>query len=265
MSDQFSKAEAYDDYMGRWSARLAPLFLNFAGIRDGERALDVGCGTGVLSRAVVGAAPRSEVVGVDPSEAFIEHARAQGDDPRVTFDVGNAMDLPYSDASFGQSLSMLVFHFIPDGGKAAGEMRRVTRPGGSVAACTWDTGDGGLKMVIGFWDEAVKLNPAAEELRPERSQKNNRRGEFTELWEAAGMENVEETALEFGMDFSSFDDYWLPNLQGVGPVGAYIKGRSPEGREALREAMRRRFLPGGEDGPFTIGARAWAVQGTVPD
>ena len=142
MADMFSNTEAYENYMGRWSARLAPLFLNFAGIRDGERALDVGCGTGILSRAVAGAAPRSEVVGVDPSETFIEHARAQGDDPRVTFDVGNAMDLPYSDASFGQSLSMLVFHFIPDGGKAAGEMRRVTRPGGSVAACTWDTGDG---------------------------------------------------------------------------------------------------------------------------
>ena len=95
--------------------------------------------------------------------------------------------------------------------------------------------------------------------------KFNRRGQLTELWEATGLENIEETGIEFGMDFSSFDDYWLPYLQGVGQLGVYIKDLSPEVRDALREALRKRFLPGGEDGPFTLGARAWAVRGTVPD
>ena len=265
MSDQFSKAEAYDDYMGRWSIRMAPLFLDFAGVRDGERMLDVGCGTGVLSRALSGAAPSSDVVGVDPSEPFIEYARAQGDDSRVTYEVGNALELSYPDASFGQSLSMLVLHLIPEAETVAGEMRRVTRPGGLVAACTWDIGGGGLELVSSLWDEAVKLDPAAEELRAERTLKYNRRGQLTELWEATGLENIEETGIELGMDFTSFDDYWLPFLQGVGPVGAYVKDLSPEVRDALREALWNRFLPGGEDGPFTLGARAWAVRGTVPD
>ncbi len=264
MADMFSNAAGYENLTGRWSARLAPLFLEFAKIRDGERALDVGCGTGVLSRALAGAAPRSEVVGVDQSGPFIEYARAQGDDPRVTYEVGNALELTYPNASFGQALSMLVIMLIPDGEKAAGEMRRVTRPGGLVAACTGDSGDGGLKYITTLWDEAVKLDPAAEELRPERSLKFNRRGQLTELWEATGLENIEETGIEFGMDFSSFDDYWLPYLQGVGQLGVYIKDLSPEVRDALREALRKRFLPGGEDGPFSLGARAWAVRGTVP-
>ncbi len=265
MADHFSNTEAYDNYMGRWSARFAPLFMDFAGLRDGERLLDVGCGTGALSREVLDAAPRSEIVGIDPSEPFIEHARAKIADPRITFEVGDALELSYPDASFGQSLSLFVFMLIPDGEKAAGEMRRVTRPGGSVAACTWDTGGGGMELVSTLWDEAVKLNPAANELRADRSLKYNRQGQLTELWEVTGLENIEETGIEFGMDFTSFDDYWLPHLGGVGPVGAYVKELSPDSRDALREAMRTRFLPGGEDGPFTLGARAWAVQGTVPN
>ena len=265
MSEMFSNPEAYEFQTGRWHTRLAPLFLDFAKIRDGERALDVGCGTGVLSRALAGAAPRSEVVGIDPSESTIEYAREQCADPKITYEVGNALDLPYPDASFGQSLSMLVFMFIPEGEKAAREMRRVTRPGGLVAACTWDSGGGGLEYVNTFWDEAVKLDPAAEELRPERTLKNNRRGQLTGVWDAAGLENVEETGIEMAMDFSSFDDYWLPFLGGVGPVAAYIQDLSTEGRDALKDALRKRFLPGGEDGPFTLGARAWAVRGTVPN
>ena len=263
MTDMFSKAAAYENFMGRWSAHLAPLFMDFAGVSDGERVLDVGCGTGVLSWAVVGATPRSEVVGVDPSEPFIEYAREQCADPRVTFEVGNALELSYPDASFGQSMSMLVFHFIPEGKKAAGEMRRVTRPGGSVAACVWD-GDGGLEMASAFCDEAVKLDPAAEDKR-EKYLNHNRQGDLTELWKATGLEMVEETTIELQMDFTSFDDYWFPFLQGVGPVGAYINDLSRESRDTLQEALRKRFFPGGEDGPFSLGARAWAVRGTVPE
>ncbi len=258
MADHYSNTEAYENFMGRWSARLAPLFLDFAGVRDGERALDVGCGTGALSRALA-AASRSEVVGVDPSEPFIEYGRAHNGDSRITYDLGDAMELPYPDASFDQSLSMFVFQFISDREQAAGEMRRVTRPGGTVAACTWD-GEGGFEA---FWDEAFKLDPAGKEKRG--ASLLFRRGQFAGLWDAAGLENVEETAIELQMDFTSFDDYWLPFLGAVGPLGAYMQDLSTEGRDALREAMRKRLRPGGEDGPFTLGARAWAVRGTVPD
>jgi len=264
MAEMFSNAAAYDSYMGRWSARLAPLFLDFAGVRDGDRVLDVGCGTGVLSRAVLVSTPRSEVVGVDPARPFIEHARANCSGPRIRYDVGDALALPYPDASFGQSLSLLVLMFIPQGEKAAGEMRRVTRPGGAVAACTWDSGEGGMELASTFWEEAIRLDPAAEARRADKNLRYNRRGELGALWKAAGLEGVEETAIEMRMEFASFDDYWLPCLLGVGPVGSYVKGLSPEGLGALREALRARFLGGGPDGPFTLHARAWAVRGAVP-
>jgi SAM-dependent methyltransferase len=261
MSDNFSNTVAYENLVGRWSAPLARLFLDFVGVSDGERALDVGCGTGALSRALA-AASRSEVVGVDPSEPFIEYGRAHNGDSRITYDLGDAMELPYPDAAFGQSLSMLVFHFISDREKAAGEMRRVTRPGGTVAACTWDA-EGGFEFNRAFWGEAYKLDPAEKERRG--ASRLFRRGQFTGLWDAAGLENVEEAALEFRMEFTSFDDYWLPFLPGVSPLAAYVKSLSPGGRDALREALRMRFLPGGVEGPFTLGARAWAVRGTVPE
>ena len=108
-----------------------------------------------------------------------------------------------------------------------------------------------------------KLDPAAEDKR-EIYLNHNRQGDLAELWEGTGLEKVEETTIELQMDFTSFDDYWLPFLQGVGPLGAYVKDLSPESRDTLREALRNRLLGGKDDGPFTLGARAWAVRGIVP-
>lgn len=138
MAEMFSNAAAYEGLMGRWSARLAPLFMNFAQVKDGERVLDVGCGTGSLVRTIADNAGQSEIVGIDPAQPSIDYCRARFPDPRITFDVGSAMDLPYATDSFDQSLSLLVFSFVPQPEKAASEMRRVTRPGGTIAACNWD-------------------------------------------------------------------------------------------------------------------------------
>lgn len=132
----FFNAEAYERLMGRWSRRLAPLLIEFADVREGDRVLDVGSGTGSLALAV-NAAHRSEVVGIDPSAAYVELARTRTADPRVRFDVGDAQVLPYPDASFDKCLALLVINFIPDARKAVAEMRRVTRPGGRVAARLW--------------------------------------------------------------------------------------------------------------------------------
>lgn len=257
----FSNADAYERYMGRWSARLAPLFADFAGIPDGGRVLDVGCGPGALIQVVTERARRAKIVGVDPALPFVAFARARFTAGRAAFQCGRAGELPYRDDSFDLSLSLLVFQLIPGPEEAAAEMRRVTRPGGTVAACAWD--GRGLELASLLWEEAARLDPqGAEGLG--RGRRISREGQLAGLWREAGLSAVEEITIEIATEFASFDDYWLPVLAGVGPVGAYVSGLTPERRDALREAMRTRLLAGRPDGPIALSARAWAVRGTVP-
>jgi SAM-dependent methyltransferase len=261
MPEMFSNASSYDKYMGRWSAKLAPLFARFAGVPDGDRVLDVGCGTGSLVQALADLNRRSELVGIDPTPGFIMYARQRFTDPRITF--AQAFELPYAESSFDHALSMLVFHLIPTPDKAAKEMRRVTKPGGILAACTWD-GAGGMELSSVFWSEAIRLDLAAEE-RAERSTHCNLEGQLAKLWKTTGVDDVEETAIDIRMDFTSFDDYWLPYLGGVGPTGVYVAGLADDQRRALRERLRDRLLGGRSDAAFSLTARARAVRGRVPN
>jgi SAM-dependent methyltransferase len=258
MTQMFSNAIAYEAVMGRWSSRLAALFLDFAKIGDADRVLDVGCGTGSLVKGILERTQRARVVGIDPAEAFVDYGRARFPDSRATFDCGSALKLPYPDASFDRSLSLLVFQFLAQPGIAASEMRRVTRPGGTVAACTWDRT--GQEMSELFWEECVRLDPGAEE-KAQRPNVCNRVGQLTELWRATGFEDVGEVTLEMRTDFTCFDDFWLPYTKGAGPQGAYVASLSPEKREVLRDALRRRFV-GERDGAFSLRAVALAVRGT---
>src|SRR5215831_4802733 len=132
----FEVAEAYERQRGRSSRKLAPLFVDFVGVQ-GE-VLDVGCGTGALSFAIAKSERVSKIVGLDLSEAFLGFARSKTDDRRISFELGDAQNLPFSNASFDQCLALLVMRFIPDALKAVREMRRVTRPGGMVATAMWD-------------------------------------------------------------------------------------------------------------------------------
>jgi SAM-dependent methyltransferase len=264
MTEMFAKAEAYEGLMGRWSMRLAPLFLDFAQVRDGARVLDVGCGTGSLAHTLAHRAPGSEIIGIDPSQPAIDYCRERFAGMRMGFDCGNGMGLPYEDDAFDHSLSLLVFQFIAQPEKASREMRRVTRPGGTVAACTWDSVGGGMEMSAIFWQEAAVVDPAGAQARAERPRLCSSRGTLEALWKDTGLEHSVEVALEFRTEFSDFDDYWLPFTKAAGPHGVYVDSLPPEHRDALRDRLRSRILANGPDHPFSLNARAWAVRGTVP-
>lgn len=261
MPDLFSNADGYESVMGRWSAHLAALFLDFAGLSDGERVLDVGCGTGSLVAQVAQRASHSTIVGIDPSQPFVVYARERFPDSRIKIDHGTAVDLPYEAASFDRALSLLVFMFIDEDQRAAGEMRRVTRPGGTVAACTWRRD--GLEMSTILWEVITGFDPKAVR-HPERVLRLNQPGELLELWNQVGFEDCQETELELAMQFSSFDDYWEPYMQGAGPDAAYLLSISAEERQEIRDAVRLRMLQRSRDGAFTLTARALAVRGRVP-
>jgi len=255
-------SEGYERFMGRWSRLLAPAYISFAGIRNGERILDVGTGTGSVATTLAAAMPSSEIVGIDPSEAFISHAKSNTRSERVRFEVGDAQALPQKDAAFDHAMSLLVMNFVPDHEKALGEMRRVTRPGGAVSACVWDY-NAGMEMLRFFWDEVVALDPAMES-KDERHMKLSREGQLGALWRKAGLTDVQERSLSIEQRYVSFDDYWMPFLKGAGPGGAYVVSLNDQRRRQLGARLQERLLGDRKDGPFTLKARAWCVRGNVP-
>jgi len=258
----FTAGSGYEAYMGRWSRLLAVRFVDFAGIRNGQRVLDVGTGTGALATAVHNAAPASEVVGIDPSQGFIAFAAKSSDSALVSFEVGDAQQLRFEDASFDHAMALLVMNFIPDHDKAVAEMRRVTRAGGSVSACVWDYNEG-MQSLRYFWDEVVAQEPHAAG-KDERNMKLSRQGQLGALWKKAGLTDVEEQPLAIEQRFKSFEDYWGPFRTGVGPGGAYVVSLPEEQRRELEARMRTRLLGTRADGPFALNARAWCVRGRVP-
>jgi ubiquinone/menaquinone biosynthesis C-methylase UbiE len=256
----FSEAEKYERFMGRWSQRLAPLFVGFADVKNGERVLDVGCGTGSLALAMAGHGV-SEVVAIDLSLAYVEFATVRERDSRIRFQVGDAQKLAFSSATFDRCVSLLALNFIPDARMALSEMRRVARPGGWIAACVWDYGEG-MEMLRKFWDAVVSVDPAAAQ-RDERNMRLSRQGELSALWREAGLDDIKEQGLVVDTPFRSFSDYWEPFLDGQGPAGAYVENLGQPERNKLESRLRSTILDGKSDGPFTLRARAWAARGQV--
>jgi ubiquinone/menaquinone biosynthesis C-methylase UbiE len=255
----FQNAAAYEQMMGRWSRRLAPLLIRFGGLSDGDKVLDVGCGTGNLTFTAHELANVGAVTGIDLTPGFVEFATSRNTDPRINFQQGDARALPFEDNSFDRAFSMLVLQFIPDAPKAVAEMKRVVRPGGSVTAAVWDDFSG-LPSSRMIWDIAATLDPALKRpfLRP-MSKPN----EMATVWADLGLVDVEQTSLLIRMEFGSFDDYWLPFTKGEGPAGQLVVGLSESDKSRLAEHVRQAYLSGQPDGPRSFASTAWACRGKV--
>jgi ubiquinone/menaquinone biosynthesis C-methylase UbiE len=258
----FSQGEAYERFMGRWSRALAPHFVAFCNVHDGESILDVGSGTGSLALALEAATRAVRVTGVDPAKSYVSYAQSRTHSHRTSFEIGDAQRLRFPDRSFDKTLSLLVLNFIPDPPRAVKEMVRVTRPGGIVGAAVWDYTEG-MEMLRIFWDQAVALDSAID-VRDERHMPFCAKGELAALWRQHGLLQVEEASLIVPLAFSSFEDYWSPFLGGQGPAGSYVASLTVEQRTQLEQRLRHRLLVAGREGPITLKARAWAVKGLVP-
>jgi len=253
--------DVYEWLMGRWSRRLAVPFLDFSGLADGERILDLGCGTGILTRAILAACQPAEVVAVDYSAAYLASAKRALGDTSVRFETGNACALAMPDASFDRVLSLLMLHHIPRAEQAVREMRRVLRQGGVGAAAVWDT-RGGFVANRMFWDTAALISTRAAELRSAYyTRPMTRPGELARAFREAGFTDVAETTLVIRMEFKDFDDYWRPYLGGDGPVADCLDTLTAAERARLEAALRAAYLDGEVDGPRSYAALAFAVKG----
>jgi SAM-dependent methyltransferase len=256
----WAAGEAYEPYVGRWSRLVAPVFLDQLGVPPGTAWLDVGCGTGALTSAILQRCEPSAVVGVEPSEGFRAHAERTVADPRVRFRAGVAEALPVEDSGYGAEVSGLVLNFVPDQTLAAREMRRVVQPGGLVAGYVWDYAEG-MQMMRRFWDAAAALDPEGAGGRDESLRFPLCRPQpLRDLFEAAGLIEVEVAAIDITTPFRDFDDYWSPFLAGGAPAPAYCVALPEPRRTALREHLRA-SLPTDAEGRIVLTARAWTVTG----
>jgi SAM-dependent methyltransferase len=261
--NMFGDAEKYERFMGRWSRLMAPLLVDFTGLPDRGRVLDVGSGTGSLAFEITERKRLARVVGIDPSKEYVAYAGSRNPFPgRASFQVGDGQALNFPDGAFDSSASLLVFNFIPDPAKALKDVRRVTRSGGRISAAVWDYG-AGMRMLRTFWDAAVTVDSSAEKA-DERHMPLCRSGELSDLWKRGGLEDVHEQPLDITMQFKSFADYWDPFLLGQGPAGSFLARLNQEKVQALRREVKRRLSLASETTPFALPARVWAVRGTVP-
>ena len=240
--------------MGRYSVPLARRLADAVGVEAGQRVLDVGCGPGALTACLAERLGPEHVAAIDPSESYVEACRRRN--PGVAVREGRAESLPFADGVFDAALAQLVFQFMSDPLAAAGELRRVVRPGGAVGGCVWDYADG-MRMLAVFWDSARELDPAAP--HEADTLPFARDGELGALFRKARLSAVESGELAVEAGYADFEDFWGPFLAGVGPGGAYCASLDSAGREALREACFRRL--GSPVGPFTLTARAWYAVG----
>lgn len=256
-------AEGYEQLMGRWSKKLALPFIEFAGIADEEHILDVGCGNGSLTFSLLRAANVSEIAAIDYSPIFVEEVTRLSSDPRITPLQGDATALPFDDNTFDRSLSLLVLHFVPGAEKAIGEMRRVVRPGGVVAAAVWDH-LGGMPAMRMMLDTAAMLDESGQAFRQRFCfQPMMAPDEMKNAFISQGLVDVEETSLLIRMTYKSFDDYWIPIAEGEGPLGGFLAGSEPAMKAKIKSAVRAAYEAGNSDGPRSFAAVAWACRGVV--
>ena len=258
-SERWTRGDAYESYIGRWSRLVARELVDWLRVAPGAEWLDVGCGTGALAATILDRAAAARVRAVDASPAYVAHARGRLADRRALVAAADARALPFAAASADAVVSGLVLNFVPQPARMVAELRRVARDGATVSAYVWDYADG-MQLLRHFWDAAVALDPAAAALDEGARFPLCRPDALAAAWRDAELADVATRALEVPTRFRDHDDLWAPFLAGEGPAPGYVASLAPAARERLRERLLA-TLPVGPDGAIALVARAWAVRG----
>jgi SAM-dependent methyltransferase len=256
---RFDDGAGYERMMGKWSRLAGGVFLDWLKPASGLRWIDVGCGNGAFTELLAERCAPAEIQGVDPSEAQLAFARTRHTAGIAQFQKGDAMALPFADNSFDAAAMALVIFFVPEPAAGVAEMARVVRPGGTIASYAWDIEGGGFPV-----------EPVLAELRgmgfpPIRppSSAASRMENLRALWTGAGLDRIETREIAVQRTFTDFDDFWTTALLGAS-VKATVATMTPDQLEQVKERVRKQ-LGAGHGKPVTLGARANAIRGQVPD
>jgi trans-aconitate methyltransferase len=260
-TEAWDSSHAYEQYVGRWSRKVAAEFLRWLAPARHLSWADIGCGTGAVTSAILAACEPASVRGVDSSAGFVDQARQRIPAPVARFETGDATRLPWESGACDVAVSGLVLNFVPDHEAMAREMVRVTKPGGRVAAYVWDYA-GGMQMMRHFWDAAIAVSPDDARLDQAERFPVCQPRPLQALFERVRLRSVAVRAIEIATVFPSFEDYWRPFLGRTGAAPTYLTSLTEEVRQRIRRHLETALAPAGA-GPITLIARAWAVQGMV--
>ena len=260
--DRWRDAAAYDRYMGRWSRLLALDFLSWLDLPPGSGWLEIGCGTGALTRAICEAASPRSVTACDTAADYVAFCRERLRHPSLTVVAAGTDALPTRPGGYDAVVSSLVLNFLPDPVAALARMRDLCAPGGCVAACVWDYAVG-MEFLRIFWDVAVELDPDAGPLHEGTRFPLCRPEALRAAFAAAGLGSVEVVPLTIPTRFVGFEDFWAPFADGPGPAPSYVAALDERRRRRLAERLRSRLGAAGGR-PITLEARAWAARGHRP-
>ncbi len=260
-NDTWSSGDSYERFMGRWSTLVAQRFLDWLAIPPDSSWLDLGCGTGALTKLILKRCKPKEIFSIDSSGEFIAHAQQVITNPIVRFQIGLAQALELGSNSVDAVVSGIMLNFVPRPEAAIAEMIRVTKPGGNIGVFLWDYADG-MGMLRYFWDAAVSLDPTAKEFDEGLRFPLCQEGQLETLVLETGLKQVEAMPIEVRTAFQNFDDYWVPFLGNVGPAPGYTMSLNQKDRQKL-EGKLRETLPIEDNGSISLRARAWAVKGTA--
>jgi ubiquinone/menaquinone biosynthesis C-methylase UbiE len=260
MKDSWESGDSYEYYMGRWSRLIAESFIDWLSPSYGLKWLDIGCGSGALSEAIIKNYEPAMLTAIDQSEDFVRTAQKRLGG-QVQCRVGNALSLPLDNSSVNISVSGLVLNFIAKPEKALSEMMRVTEAGGAGAVYIWDYA-GKMDFLRHFWDAAVDVKSESMSLHESKRFPDSNAGSLKGLFENAGFVDVETTSIEITTHFRDFDDYWKPFLGGQGPAPSFVLSLDEDEKDKLRNTLKAR-LPTRRDGSISMVARAWAAKGQI--
>lgn len=260
VSDTWERGNPYEQYVGRWSRQVAPLFLSWLHVEASRNWVDVGCGTGALCSAILDNCAPSSVTGIEPSDGFLRTAQSTLGD-RATFAQGTAAAIPLADQTADVVVSGLVLNFVPDVNAALNDMARVLRKGGILGGYVWDYSDG-MELIRYFWDTAVELDAGCAELHEGSRFPLCRPEALTAAVRGVGLLATQVTAIDVPTVFRDFSDYWSPFLGGQGPAPAYAMSLDDAARSRLRQRLQAR-LPVSSDGSIALNARAWAFKASA--
>lgn len=260
-AEAWDSGHAYEQYVGRWSRKVADEFVRWLALPPGLAWADVGCGTGALASIILAACAPASVRGIDRSASFVAQAQQRITAPPASFETGDAIHLPWGPRVCDVSVSGLVLNFVPDPEAMAQEMVRVTKPGGRVAAYVWDYA-GGMEMMRHFWDAAIAVSPNDARLDQAERFPLCQPQPLQALFERVGLRSVAVRAIDIPTVFRDFDDYWQPFLGKTGAAPTYLASVGDHVRHAIRRRLQSR-LASTATGSIELTARAWAVQGVA--